>query len=252
MAHLLLTFLEDALGAAVSPPGATSLLLLGFTQGLVHAVGPDHCAAMATLNGMGPGGAGGSAGRRARALSTALRFAVGHTLVLGGMAAVCLSAGVVLSEAFTRWAEVAGGAVLTAIALTALLAPSALRHGHPHLPGHGHDHHHPPHPDGASAEARGRQAHARTTGAAGALMAVSGVRALLLPLMPLLVGGRFSLEAWSYLPGFALGILVGMGAVGMLLGEGLSRLSARLGAWVERLVYAGSAALGVAWVVARL
>jgi hypothetical protein len=184
---------------------------------------------MATLHGVE------GRGSRSRALSVAVRFAVGHALVLGGLAAFCLVAGVGLSETFSSRAEMVGGAVLLAMALAALFLPSALRHGHPHLPGHAHGH-----------------AHARMSSTAGALMAVSGVRSLLLALPPLLVGGRFALDAWVYLPAFALGILVGMGVVGMLLAEGMNRLSARLGLWVERLVYAGSAVLGLVWIAVRL
>ncbi len=204
---------------------------VGLGQGLLHAVGPDHCAAMATLNSLGDG-------RRRAALLTALRFACGHTAVLGGIACVCLLAGVGLSEAFERWAEVFGGGVLVALAIAALLFPNSLSHGHPHLPGHAREPH--------------RHAHHHMSTAAGALMAVSGVRALLLALPPLLVGGSMSLAAWSYLPGFALGILLGMGAVGLLFAEGLSRLGTRLSLWVHRAVALASGALGVFWIGSRL
>ncbi len=205
--------------------------VVGLGQGLLHAVGPDHCAAMATLGTLG-------GARRRTALLTALRFALGHAAVLGGVAAFCLLAGVGLSEAFERWAEVFGGGVLIALAITALLFPNSLRHGHPHWPGHADE----PHP----------HAHARVSTAAGALMAVSGVRSLLLALPPLLVGGSMSLSAWTYLPGFALGILLGMGAVGLLFAEGLARMNARLGTWVQRAVALSSGALGLFWIGSRL
>ncbi|MFL5348330.1 MAG: hypothetical protein ACJ8AT_26340 [Hyalangium sp.] len=204
---------------------------VGLGQGLLHAVGPDHCAAMATLNTLGEG-------RRRAAMRTALRFACGHAAVLGGVATVCLLAGVGLSEAFERWAEVFGGGVLIALAVTALLFPNSLRHGHPHLPGHTEDPH--------------SHAHEGVSTAAGALMAVSGVRSLLLALPPLLMGGSMSLGAWSYLPGFALGILLGMGAVGLLFAEGMSRLGSRLALWVHRAVAVGSGALGLFWIGSRL
>lgn len=203
-------------------------LLLGLSQGLLHAIGPDHCAAMATLSGLGQRG-------RRTAFGTALRFALGHALVLGAVAAGCLAAGVGLSEAFERWAEIFGGGVLLALALTALFFPGALAHGHPHLPGHEASH-----------------AHQRVSTAAGALMAISGVRSLLVSLPALILGGAFSLEAWTFLPGFALGILAGMGAVGLLFAEGLSRLSERLAEWVYRGVAVSSAALGIVWIAARL
>jgi nickel/cobalt exporter len=143
-----------------------------------------------------------------------------------------------LSEAFERWAEVFGGGVLIALAVTALLFPNSLRHGHPHLPGHTEDPH--------------SHAHENVSTAAGALMAVSGVRSLLLALPPLLMGGSMRLGAWSYLPGFALGILLGMGAVGLLFAEGMSRVGTRVAIWVHRAVAVGSGALGVFWIGSRL
>jgi nickel/cobalt exporter len=186
---------------------------------------------MATLNTLGHG-------RRRAALLTALRFACGHAAVLGSVAAVCLLAGVGLSETFERWAEVFGGGVLVALAVTALLFPNSLRHGHPHLPGHTEEPHH--------------HIHGTVSTAAGALMAISGVRSLLLALPPLLMGGSMSLAAWSYLPGFAVGILLGMGAVGLIFAEGLSRLGSGLATWVHRAVALSSGALGVFWIGSRL
>nr|WP_153865513.1 MULTISPECIES: hypothetical protein [Myxococcaceae] len=191
-------------------------------------MGPDHCAAMATLGTL-------NGGRRKSVLATALRFALGHAAMLGGVAAVCLLAGLGLSETFTRWAEVFGGGVLVALAVTALLFPSSVSHGHPHLPGHDKEPH----------------AHVHVSTAAGALMAVSGVRALLLALPPLLVGGSMNHAGWSYLPGFALGILLGMGAVGLLFAEGLSRVGHRLAPWVHRGVALVSGGLGLFWMVAQ-
>ncbi|MDC0713073.1 hypothetical protein POL68_31715 [Stigmatella sp. ncwal1] len=212
-------------------PPVLFAFIVGLGQGLLHAVGPDHCAAMATL-----GTLGGS--RRRAAVMTAVRFACGHAAMLGGVAAVCLLAGVGLSEAFERWAEVFGGVVLVALAVTALLFPNSLNHGHPHLPGHTHEPH--------------AHIHKHVSTAAGAFMAVSGVRSLLLALPPLLMGGSMSLAAWTYLPGFALGILIGMGAVGLLFAEGITRLSAGLVSWIQRAVAVGSGALGLFWIGSRL
>ncbi|MFY0528322.1 hypothetical protein ACN28I_35885 [Archangium gephyra] len=205
--------------------------LFGLGQGLLHAVGPDHCAAMATLGTLGPS-------RRRATLLVALRFAIGHAAVLGGVATFCLLAGVGLSETFERWAEIFGGAVLVALAVTAFLFPNVLRHGHPHLPGHTHEPH--------------SHRHDQVSTAAGALMAVSGVRSLLLALPPLLVGGSMQSSGWTYLPGFAFGILVGMGAVGLLFAEGLSRVGTTLAERLQRLVAGASAVLGVFWIVSRL
>ena len=216
-------------------PLAFLALMVGLGQGLLHAMGPDHCAAVVTLTVAGEN-------RRRSAVLTALRFAAGHAVVLGALAAFCLLAGVGLSEAFERWAEIAGGIVLVGIAATALLFPGALRHGHPRLPGHGGDHHHHPRP------ARARLGRPQPETVAGALMAVSGVRSLLLALPPLVVGGSFSAGAWAYLPGFTLGILLGMGAMGLLVSEGLTRISDELAARFQRLAAFGSAAVGLIWI----
>jgi hypothetical protein len=202
-------------------------LLIGLGQGLLHGLGPDHCAAMATLGTLGER-------NRSATFSTALRFALGHAAMLGLLAGFCLVAGVGLSAAFERWAEVLGAVVLLGLAVTALLFPGALRHGHPHLPGHGDDHR-----------------HARVSTAAGALMAISGVRSLLAALPPLLAGGRFSLDAWTYLPGFALGVLVGMSAVGLLFAETISRTSDAFARWIDRGVALFSGGLAIFWIVAR-
>jgi hypothetical protein len=191
---------------------------------------------MATLGTLGPH-------RRRTPFVIALRFALGHAAVLGGVASVCLVAGVGLSEAFERWAEVFGGAVLVALAVAAFLFPNVLHHGHPHLPGHTRPPHSHPHDS---------HWHERVSTAAGALMALSGVRALLLALPPLLVGGSLRVSGWMYLPGFALGILLGMGAVGMLFAEGLSRVGGGLAGRLQRFVAAASAALGLFWIVTRL
>ncbi len=196
--------------------------LIGLGQGLLHAMGPDHCAAVATF---------GTVSRRA-ALAAAIRFAVGHALVLGTLSALCLLAGVGLSEAFERWAEVLGGVVLIGVALSALFFPTALAHGHPHFGPHGKDHAHP-----------------RLPLATGALMALSGIRSLTLAMPPLVVGGSLSLSAWTYLPGFSLGILAGMGAVGLLLAAVVAPLSERAAENVRRVVAAGSALLGAGWIV---
>jgi hypothetical protein len=61
-----------------------------------------------------------------------------------------------------------------------------------------------------------------------------------------------SLAAWTYLPGFALGILLGMGVVGLIFAEGLSRMSEKLAAWMHRAVALSSGALGLFWIGSRL
>jgi nickel/cobalt transporter (NicO) family protein len=159
----------------------------------------------------------------------ALSFAWGHTLVLGALAGACLALGIGLSEAFERWAERLGGFVLVALALSALLFPGTLHHGHPTLPTHDHDHR-----------------HTRAGGVAGALMAVSGVRALALAL--LLVGGALHLAGWVYLPAFGAGVFLSMAGVGFAISTGTRRLSLRGAANLQRLVAISSGALGLAWI----
>jgi hypothetical protein len=201
-------------------------LLVGLGQGLLHGLGPDHCAAIATL---------GATGDRRKSLRVAMSFAWGHTVVLGALAGACLALGVGLSEAFERWAERLGGFVLVALAISALLFPGTLQHGHPSLPPHGHDHHHPPRAS-------------RLGGFAGALMAVSGVRALALALPPLLVGGALHLAGWVYLPAFGAGVFLSMAGVGLAVSQGTSRLSLRGAARLQRAVAVSSGALGLVWI----
>jgi nickel/cobalt transporter (NicO) family protein len=207
--------------------GLVLSIVVGFGQGVLHGLGPDHCAAVATL--------GLTRSAREGPLWVALRFAVGHAVVLGALAAAFLGLGIGLSERFERWAEVLAGGVLLALASLALLWPSALSHGHPYLGGHVRDHHHP-----------------KATLAAGALMAVSGLRSLMLSLPPLLVGGALRAEALAYLPAFALGILCSMGALGLALSALSARASAAALQVGRRATALGTAALGLGWMAARL
>lgn len=191
-------------------------------------MGPDHCAAMATLGTQ-------QVRHPSWALKAALRFALGHALVLGSVAAGCLLLGLGISEAFEKWAEIFGGVLLMGLAVTALLFPGALQHGHPHFGSHGPDHE-----------------HAQIPLAAGALMALSGVRSLLLALPPLMVGGSGFGQAWLYLPGFALGILVGMGLWGVVISATLKTLRARVLLHTQRTVALATGALGAYWIIDRL
>jgi hypothetical protein len=165
------------------------------------------------------------------ALKTALRFAVGHALVLALLSGVCLASGVALSERFERGAELVGGGLLVLLALTALFLPGVLHHGHPHLPSHASSHR-----------------HLRFSAAAGGLLALSGGRALLMALAPLLVGGGLGTSGWVYLPGFALGILVSMGAVGLLLSLSVARLGERALRRAYRVTALSSGLLGLVWI----
>lgn len=202
-------------------------LLLGLGQGLLHAAGPDHCAAVVLLGSSGKG--------RRQAFGTALKFALGHVLMLGGLSAFCILAGVGLSAGFERWAEVLGGLVLIGLGLGALLMPGIFLHGHPHVGGHGAAHE-----------------HSRLALGAGALLAISGVRSLLFALPPLMVGGSRGLAALGYLPGFALGLFAGMGVLGLVL-QAFTGLAGERGShWFHRAAAVGSAALGVLWITTRM
>lgn len=203
--------------------------LVGLGQGMLHALGPDHCAALATL---------GASGGTRRSLKLAVSFAWGHALVLGTLAGLCLVFGVGVSEVFERWAERLGGLVLLGLAVAAILFPGTVRHGHPQFPPHGDDHAHHGHPHGTL----------NVSGVAGALMALSGVRALLLALPPLLVGGALSMSAWAYLPGFAAGVFGAMAVVSLLVSAGTRRLPERTAERLQRAVALTSGALGVIWI----
>jgi nickel/cobalt transporter (NicO) family protein len=216
----------------VLTPVLASLLL-----GALHALGPDHCVAVAALAARDA--------RPRRIVGLAVRFGLGHLLVLGaGFAALRLAA-----AAWPGWldrlGEAAAAAALVAIGLSLLGEGLFARlgiHAHGHVHG-GVEHIHP-----HSHRSGGAHAHGHASGlATGMLFAVGGLRALLVGLPAATAPGAWALAA---LGAFGLGVCGTMALYGLALSTVLPRLAerrfARAGA---RLLGAAAVAVGVFQIV---
>jgi nickel/cobalt transporter (NicO) family protein len=196
-------------------------------------------------------GAEAPAVRRARALGVAVRFALGHALLLAFGASAIIVLGWTLPLVVERGGEMLGGVLLMVLGATALWGVVAGRvYGHTHRHGHesephwhlhiGRRDHHP---------VPGAHSHIPTM--IGAAFAVSSLRALTL-LAPF--GDRLSAAPLSMLliliGVFAAGILLSMSLFGVAF-AGLmnARVVARLGRTAAALMAISSIALGVYWIV---
>ena len=191
---------------------------------------------------------------RARALGIAVRFAVGHALLLGAGAAALILLGWSLPVVVERGGEVLGGTLL--IVLGAVGAWGALTgkvYGHSHVhsgepAAHwhlhiGHPAHHPP-----------SSAHSHLPTIIGAAFAISSLRALTM-LTPF--GDRVEEASLSLLltlvAVFAVGILISMSLFGVAFARVMSSNAiVRLGSAAALLMATASIALGAYWIAAAL
>jgi hypothetical protein len=216
--------------------------------GFLHGLGADHLMAIAALS---LGAAGESpAVQRARAFGVAVRFAVGHALLLALGAGALVALGWSLPIVVERGGEMLGGAllvVLGAIGLWGVFSGRVYGHSHPdrHEPrSHWHLHlgRRERHPLPA--------AHSHLPTLLGAAFAVSSLRALTM-LTPF--GGALS---GSPLPTllmliavFGVGILISMSLFGVAFARVLSAtIAARLGQAAATIMAVASIALGVFWI----
>lgn len=218
--------------------------------GFLHGLGADHLMGIAALS-LSPA-PGGAAVQRIRALGIAIRFAIGHALLLGGGAAVIMLLGWTIPAAVERGGEILGGLLLIALGGVALWGVGAGKvYGHTHLHDgepapHWHLHvgdptHHP-----AAAE------HSHLPTIIGAAFAVSSLRALT-TLAPF--GGSVGEASLSWLlvliTVFAFGILISMSLFGVAFAQLLSAATLRrLGTVSTVLTAAASISLGVYWISA--
>ncbi len=200
------------------------LLISAVALGFLHGLGGDHLMAIAALSvdaeALTP------AVRRTCALGVAVRFTVGHALLLGVGAGLIALVGWSIPPHVERGGEMLGGALLIVMGLVTLQ----------HLRRHTHAGHRPHH-------------HSHLPAMIGAAFAVSGLRAVVmlapfsadagnqpLPLLLALIGA------------FAVGILLSMSLFGVLLAGVLSmRALQRVGHAAGALVGLSSIVLGVAW-----
>jgi nickel/cobalt transporter (NicO) family protein len=223
----------------------SSALFLGF----LHGLGADHLMAIAALSLATTGET--PAVRRARALGVAVRFAVGHALLLSLGAAVLIALGWSLPLFVGRGGEILGGSLLIVFGALGVWGVFAGRlYGHTHRHGsdpvpHWHlhvgrkDHHPLP------------SAHSHVPTIVGAAFAISSLRALTLfapfggsadaaPIGTLLV----------LIVVFGFGILLSMSLFGVAFARLMSSaVAARLGQAAALGTAIASIGLGAFWVV---
>jgi len=223
-----------------------SMLALGF----LHGLGADHLMAIAALSLATPLGPA----RYARAFGLALRFAVGHAVLLSVGAGLVLFFGWQIPVRFEQGGEFVGGCLLIALGLVVgWLTVSGRLYVHAHVHGageqraHNHWHLH-----------LGRQhshrpsIHTMLPGVLGAVFAVSGLRALILSL-PLWSATGSATHFWSLLflvTIFAIGILLSMSLFGIVLAHTLAdrRMTGHVARFSAAATALSSLALGVYWI----
>ena len=188
--------------------------------------------------------------QRARAFGVAVRFAVGHALLLGLGAGALVALGWSLPIVVERGGEMLGGALLVGLGVIGLWGVFSGRvYGHSH-------------PDGHEPRARwhlhlGRRerhplpaAHSHLPTLIGAAFAVSSLRALTLltPFGHTLSGSPLP-TLLMLIAVFAVGILLSMSLFGVAFARVLSAtIAARLGQAAATIMAVASIALGVFWI----
>ena len=223
----------------------SSALFLGF----LHGLGADHLMAIAALS---LGSTGDSpAVQRAKALGVAVRFAIGHALLLALGAGALIVLGWSLPLMVERGGEMLGGALLVIFGVLGLWAIASGR-----LYGHTHQHADEPAAHwhlhvGAPERHPLPAAHSHLPTIVGAAFAISSLRAL-----TMLAPFGDSLEAASLatllllVAVFAIGILLSMSLFGVAFARFMSAaIAVRLGHAAAGVMSVASIALGVFWIV---
>ena len=223
-----------------------SVLALGF----LHGLGADHLMAIAALSLATPLGPA----RYARAFSLALRFAVGHALLVACGAGLVLFFGWQIPVRFEQSGEFVGGCLLIVLGLiVGWLTVSGRLYVHSHIHANGHEEAHSHwHFHLGRRHSHQPTIHTVLPGVLGAVFAVSGLRALILSLPLWSTSGGVN-HFWSLLflvTTFALGILMSMTLFGIVLAHTLSarRMTGQLARVSAAATAIGSLALGVFWI----
>lgn len=218
----------------------------GVAYGAAHGLGPDHCAALASLVVRSP--------RPHQAVALSLRFGAGHALALAVLGLGAAAFGFLIPESWERYAEIFGGGVLVILGLLLLSRREGTlfvhRHVHTHdgTP-HAHWHMHlDAHRDGVD-----EHGHVHGAGIVGGALALSGVRALVQMLPPLLVAHRGWAHALTFALSFGAGVMLTMVILGLLFVTARKQLLTRvadaqtIGRRLAQAVGVMTVALGVAW-----
>ena len=223
----------------------SSALALGF----LHGLGADHLMAIAALS---IGTAGETpALQRTRALGVAVRFAIGHALLLALGAGALVALGWSLPLVVERGGEVLGGLlliVLGGIGLWGVAAGQVYGHSHRHgyePAAHWHLHvgrqdHHP-----------APSAHSHLPTILGAAFAISSLRALtmLAPFGEGLAASPLS-TLLLLIAIFGIGILLSMSLFGVAFARLMSAaIAARLGQAAAVIMACASILLGGYWIL---
>ena len=222
-----------------------SMLALGF----LHGLGADHLMAIAALSLATPLGPA----RYARAFGLAVRFAVGHAVLLAIGACLALFFGWQVPVRVEQGGEFIGGCLLIVLGLIVgwlTMSGRLYVHSHIHDDGgagaHGHWHLHL-----GRRHSHRPAIHTALPGVLGAVFAMSGLRALVLslPLWDAGAGDHF----WSLLflvSIFAAGILLSMSLFGIVLAHTLAarRMTGGVARFSAAATALGSLALGIYWI----
>jgi hypothetical protein len=222
------------------------MLALGF----LHGLGADHLMAIAALSLATPLGPG----RYARAFGLALRFAVGHALLLACGAGLALFFGWQIPVRFEQGGEFIGGCLLIILgAVVGWLTLTGRLYVHSHVHANGeHGAHSHWHLHFGRRHSHAPAIHTVLPGVLGAMFAVSGLRALILSLPLWNTPGSVD-HFWSLLflvTVFALGILTSMSLFGIVLAHTLSarRMTGHVARFSAAATALGSLALGIFWI----
>jgi nickel/cobalt transporter (NicO) family protein len=227
--------------------------LTALALGFLHGLGADHLMAIASL-AIKPRTA--SSPSRPTPFDVAVRFAVGHAVLLMAGSALVLLVGWQIPEAVEHGGERLGGLILIAMGCFTLWVVAADRlYGHSHGHEHGGHHHSASHVHwhfhfGRRDRHPASGEHAHGAGVLGAVFAVSGLRALTL-LAPTLHGNAAgSLVTLLYLVAvFAVGILLSMSIFGIVLTRllGSAFMVRTVGRSAAAITALASIGLGIYW-----
>lgn len=200
------------------------LLLTALVAGFVHALEPDHMAAVTTFVSRRP--------RLAEAAGFGLRWGLGHSLAILALGLVLIALGVRIPASVESGLEFGVGTLLLGLGLWLLWG---VVHGRAHV---------------LAGEAPHPHRHGRGSLWVGVAHGISGTAALLALLPVTLI--RSPWAASGYLLLFGVGTTVAMAAYAAVAGvlfEQAGRRSPAAGGTLRAATALGSAGLGVFWMV---